>query len=144
MNPENSPWKITRPCTADWDQMAGDDRKRFCGQCGRHVHNVSAMTSAERAEFAKPANQHECIAYIYRANGTPMDLSIWTRLRRYVPFLRLVRWSALAALLPAVLTGCMGVPPGGRELVLPLPPRETQSPSAVPPGEKYETKAPDQ
>src|ERR1700754_3929949 len=104
MNPENSSWKIAKPCSADWERMAGDDRKRFCEQCGKHVHNVSAMTAAERAEFAKPVRQSACVTYVHRVDGVPIDLSVWARLRRYVPFLRLLRWSAIVALLPAILS----------------------------------------
>lgn len=149
MNRENTPWKIAKPCTADWEQMAGDDRKRFCEQCGKHVHNVSAMTSRERAEFAKPANQNECIAYVHRTDGAPVDLSVWTKLRRYMPPLRLMRWSAVAALLPSVLTACGGRVLSGR--IAPQPAfagpavEEKQSPSTAPvlPGEKYETNVPE-
>ena len=89
--------------------MAGDDRRRFCEQCGKHVYNISAMTPVERAEFSKPVHRSKCITYVHRADGTVMDLSLWAKLRRAIPFLRLIRWSALVALLPAILTGCMGV-----------------------------------
>jgi len=150
MNPENTQWKITRPCTANWEQMAGDDRKRFCEQCGKHVHNVSAMTTAERVEFAEPRGERECIVYFHRADGTPMDLSFLAKLRRGFPILRLVRWSALVALLPAVLTACGGrrfttmgailLPCGPPPTSVTQPSEETQSSGVpTPPGEKYET-----
>jgi hypothetical protein len=149
MNSETTPWKITRPCTADWEQMVGDDRKRFCEQCGKHVHNVSAMTRAERAEFAKPVNHHKCVTYLHRPDGAPVDLSAWIKLRQCLPLLRLVRWSAVAALLPAFLTACGGRVSTGRigsrtGFTAPVF-EEKQSSSDIPKpsGEKYETKLPE-
>jgi hypothetical protein len=109
MNSPASPWTIKQRCSADWDTMRGDDKRRFCEHCQKHVHNVSAMTRAEREKFADPANRHECVFYAQRANGTVADLSLMFKLRRWFPFLRLACWSALLALLPVTLTGCMGI-----------------------------------
>lgn len=39
--------RIVAPCPARWEDMRGDDRVRFCGQCGLNVYNVSALTAAE-------------------------------------------------------------------------------------------------
>ena len=36
--------RIAMPCSADWDDMSGDDRVRFCGKCEKNVYNLSAMT----------------------------------------------------------------------------------------------------
>jgi hypothetical protein len=93
--------------------MRGDDKRRFCEHCQKNVHNVSAMNEKERAEFAKPLHQHECVVYFQRPNGMIADLSLLSFVRRWFPFLRLACWSALVALLPVALTGCMGrcVPP---------------------------------
>ena len=150
MTPKSSHWKIATPCTANWDQMPGDDRRRFCEGCGKHVYNVSSMTPKDRGEFAKPIHQHECITYIHRANGTLVDLSLWASLRRRFPALRLVRWSAIIALLPAILTGCVG---GRRVSTLGVPciplvnqntqhPNGTESQAEVPDGVMYQTTVP--
>jgi hypothetical protein len=42
--------QVSTPCPAAWDAMAGDDQRRFCAHCHKHVHNLSAMSSndAER------------------------------------------------------------------------------------------------
>src|SRR4051812_47184360 len=32
---------IASPCTASWDDMAGDDRVRFCASCQKDVYNLS-------------------------------------------------------------------------------------------------------
>lgn len=109
MKPNTSPWEIKQPCTADWEKMRGDDKRRFCEHCQKFVHNVSAMSRTERAAFASPANRGECVLYCQRTDGKVANLSLLVRLRRWFPFLRLACWSALVALLPVTLTGCMGV-----------------------------------
>ena len=106
---DNSPWTIKQRCTADWNKRRGDDKRRFCEHCRRFVHNVSAMSQDEREKFADPANMRECVFYLQRKDGGVADLSFLARLRRWFPFLRLACWSALIALLPVTLTGCMGV-----------------------------------
>ena len=39
--------RIAAPCPADWDQMIGSERMRFCGQCSLNVYNLSSMTRSE-------------------------------------------------------------------------------------------------
>ena len=109
MNSNTSPWTIKQRCSADWDSMRGDDKRRFCEHCQKFVHNVSAMSQGEREAFADPANMRECVFYSQRRDGQVADLSFLVKLRRWFPFLRLACWSALVALLPVALTGCMGV-----------------------------------
>lgn len=40
---------VKEPCSADWNAMTGDDSRRFCSGCRKHVHNLSEM-SADEAE----------------------------------------------------------------------------------------------
>ena len=39
--------KVAAPCNADWDQMIGNDRARFCGHCNLNVYNLSSMSKSE-------------------------------------------------------------------------------------------------
>jgi predicted nuclease with TOPRIM domain len=39
--------RIASPCKADWSQMVGDDRVRFCGQCNKNVYDLSGMRRDE-------------------------------------------------------------------------------------------------
>ena len=48
---------IASPCTADWNTMAGDERRRFCTSCRLHVHDLSAMTAAEARWLKVPAGE---------------------------------------------------------------------------------------
>jgi hypothetical protein len=40
---------IARPCRADWDAMDGNEQRRFCSECQKHVHNLAEL-SADQAE----------------------------------------------------------------------------------------------
>jgi hypothetical protein len=35
--------RIASPCKVSWDEMAGDDRVRFCGHCAKDVYDLSAL-----------------------------------------------------------------------------------------------------
>jgi Carboxypeptidase regulatory-like domain len=39
--------RIASPCSANWEQMAGDDRVRHCTECRLNVYNFAAMTRSE-------------------------------------------------------------------------------------------------
>jgi hypothetical protein len=127
MKSNTSPWTIKQRCSASWDTMRGDDKRRFCDHCQKFVHNVSAMSQEERQTFADPANMRECVFYSQRRDGDVADLSFLVRLRRWFPFLRLAGWSALAALIPTVLSGCMMGARCPPERIKPLPQSDTPS-----------------
>lgn len=43
-------------CPKPWETMSGDETRRFCSYCKKHVHNLSALTVSERlALLASPA-----------------------------------------------------------------------------------------
>ncbi len=46
---------IPTPCPMDWDRMPGDDRRRYCSACGKHVYNLSAMRPEERDSLTAKA-----------------------------------------------------------------------------------------
>src|SRR4051812_43681240 len=31
---------VASPCSANWAEMTGDDRSRFCGKCEKNVYNL--------------------------------------------------------------------------------------------------------
>ena len=59
--------RVASPCKADWDQMIGTDRVRFCGQCSLNVYNLSAMTR-DQAESLIAANEGRLCVRFYRRN----------------------------------------------------------------------------
>lgn len=56
-------------CPANWEEMEGDDRRRYCGHCRKHVHNLSAMTRAE-AEATVKGPEEVCVRMERRRDGT--------------------------------------------------------------------------
>ena len=62
--------KVASPCSADWDQMAGDNRKRFCGDCKLHVYNLSGMTTYDAENLLRLSEGRLCVRYFERSDGT--------------------------------------------------------------------------
>ena len=62
--------KVASPCSADWERMAGDDRKRFCGDCKLHVYNLSGMTTYDAENLLRLSEGRLCVRYFERADGT--------------------------------------------------------------------------
>src|SRR4051812_40258229 len=61
--------KIENPCPADWNAMAGDERKRFCQGCQKHVHNLSAMPRAEAERLVCESAGNLCVRMALNAEG---------------------------------------------------------------------------
>src|SRR4051812_9388977 len=61
---------VASPCKANWDQMEGDDRARFCSDCKLHVYNLSAMTRAEAESLISGSQGRLCTRFFRRADGT--------------------------------------------------------------------------
>jgi hypothetical protein len=52
--------EVTNPCPVPWDGMVGSETARFCTQCNRHVHDLSAMIRAEAEAFCR-LNPTACV-----------------------------------------------------------------------------------
>lgn len=61
---------IAAPCNVGWDNMVGDDRVRFCGQCSLNVYNLSAMSKSDAERLVSQAEGRLCVRYYRRADGT--------------------------------------------------------------------------
>jgi hypothetical protein len=73
MNRFNNPLKNVRvasPCNVDWNQMLGDDRARFCGQCNLNVYNLSDMTRSEAELLIGNKEGRLCVRYYKRKDGS--------------------------------------------------------------------------
>lgn len=62
--------RIAAPCPASWDDMVGDERTRFCGQCAKNVYEVSAMTADEVASLITATEGRACLRLYRRKDGT--------------------------------------------------------------------------
>lgn len=63
---------IASPCSAKWDEMEGDDKVRYCGQCRLNVFNAAAMTDEEVLDAMVRVTQGKrvCMRMYRRADGT--------------------------------------------------------------------------
>ena len=62
--------RVAAPCPADWEQMIGNERARFCGQCNLNVYNLSSMTRSE-AEILIARNEGRlCVRFYRRRDGS--------------------------------------------------------------------------
>lgn len=88
--------RVQKPCHADWDAMTGDDAKRFCSQCQKHVHNLSALSrdDAERLIANSPAL---CVRYMPDAQGAPITKPSWRQPGRALLALAAAAMSSLLA-----------------------------------------------
>jgi hypothetical protein len=101
--------EVASPCTQSWDAMTGDAKRRYCGECRLHVHNLSAMTRVEAEDLLKKADDRVCVRFYRRADGTvltrdcvPARATIQRRLRR----LRVAAAALFGFLGPLGLAAC--------------------------------------
>jgi hypothetical protein len=140
--------RLSSPCKADWDQMIGSERTRFCGQCNLNVYNLSGMTRDEAESLIARNERRLCVRFYRRVDGSiitqdcPVGLraihervSYWTRAIG-VAALTFLAAAGFSRLLPAFgsavpqrTMGVMAVPYDG---VLPvqgaLPPEPNVAP----------------
>lgn len=62
--------RVASPCPAKWSEMTGDDRVRHCGDCKKHVYNLSDMTREEAETLIIAKEGKLCVRYFQRKDGT--------------------------------------------------------------------------
>src|SRR5258705_7748685 len=62
--------RVAAPCNADWEQMIGNERARFCGQCSLNVYNLSSMTRAEAEQLIASNEGRLCVRFYRRRDGS--------------------------------------------------------------------------
>jgi hypothetical protein len=61
---------IAAPCSADWDNMFGNERVRFCQQCQLNVYNLSEMSKAEAERLIGQTEGRLCVRFYRRQDGS--------------------------------------------------------------------------
>src|SRR5262249_44070862 len=69
---------VASPCSADWNEMAGDDNVRFCGLCSKNVYNLSALTTQGAINLIREKEGRLCGRFFRRHEGTllPADCPV--------------------------------------------------------------------
>lgn len=50
-------------CGNTWGTLSGDDQKRLCLECNRHVHNLATLSKAEFEQIKKENSGRICVVY---------------------------------------------------------------------------------
>ena len=76
--------RISSPCPESWDEMAGDDRVRFCNRCSLKVYNLSVMSREETEALVRNRTGRLCGRLYLRGNrkATLRDCAGSRRLKR--------------------------------------------------------------
>jgi hypothetical protein len=62
--------KVASPCSQNWNEMIGNERKRFCSDCKLNVYNLSGMTRDEAENLIMNAEGRLCVRFYKRADGS--------------------------------------------------------------------------
>jgi hypothetical protein len=62
--------KVASPCSMNWEEMYGNERKRFCGDCKLNVYNLSGMTRDEAENLIMNTEGRLCVKFYTRADGS--------------------------------------------------------------------------
>jgi hypothetical protein len=108
---------IAAPCNVGWENMKGDDRVRFCGQCQLNVYNTSVMTPAEINDLLSQEGS-PCLRLFRRSDGTMITENCPVGLRKIRDgYGKVVRVAAAGwALLISVATSFAQGDPGTKAL----------------------------
>lgn len=124
MKPDQAhPLRIATPCPKNWDEMTGNDTRRFCEHCQLHVTNLSAMPPRERDGFVaevRRSGESVCVGYELNPDGAPILME--SRWSRFAVSMRRAAAVVLSTVLPFAFASCVAkrltgvVPPGNEEL----------------------------
>jgi len=103
--------RVASPCNARWNDMSGDERARYCGQCSKHVFNLSAMTRAQIETLVREKEGKFCGRFHRRADGTMLTADCPSRLRRVRA--RLAKMGGALCALVLSFWGCAPRQPNG-------------------------------
>ena len=96
---------VAQPCSASWDEMIGNDQKRFCSACNKHVFDFSRMTR-QQIEAVTAVNQGNLCARITRNEDGSMvmlepSLPVYASRRLNSPMLNAAVVTILSLNIPA-------------------------------------------
>lgn len=66
--------QIAKPCSKKWDELVGDERRRYCGACEKHVYNLEVMEPDELVALVEETEGRFC-GRLYRR---PKELTVLT------------------------------------------------------------------
>lgn len=75
--------RVASPCNADWNEMVGDERVRFCLSCDKNVYNLSSMNRDDAEALLRERLGNDlCVRFYQRADGTILTQDCPTGVRK--------------------------------------------------------------
>jgi len=99
--------RIASPCRSDWNEMYGDERRRFCSECKLNVYNLSGMTRAEAESLLINSEGRLCVRFFRRKDGTVLtkDCPVgWKAIKKRVSRTILAFSSVIVGFLAGVIS----------------------------------------
>lgn len=117
--------KIASPCSANWDEMYGNERKRFCGDCKLNVFNLSGMTKNDAENLLMNSEGRMCVRYFQRSDGTILTADCpvgWAKVKDRLSVFTTAMFSLIIALAGGIFTVSFARKPGDaiRRLITPF------------------------
>jgi hypothetical protein len=115
-----------------WEQLAGNDRVRFCGHCQQNVYNVASLTMDEATALIQRCEGRVCMRLQRRADGTVITRDCFHVVRRARE--RIVGTAlGLAVMALGFWTGMVGLREKMEARFVPPPPPRCPPPPPAPP-----------
>ncbi|HTK37138.1 MAG TPA: hypothetical protein VL325_01485 [Pyrinomonadaceae bacterium] len=98
--------RIASPCSANWDEMYGNERKRFCGDCKLNVYNLSGMSREEAEDLIRNSEGRLCVRFYRRPDGSILtqDCPVgWAKIKQRVSAAATAIFSLLIGLFSGLL-----------------------------------------
>jgi hypothetical protein len=125
---------IKTPCPKTWDELSGDDAKRYCSECSLHVLNSVRLTRTQAHRLVATASERVCMRIELDASGAPvfLDSPRPAPVPVPVPIRRPRAWAVRAAswifgAAAGLLAACQRSETLGRAASSPPPPAADQS-----------------
>jgi hypothetical protein len=88
--------KIASPCSARWEEMAGDEQSRFCTQCDKRVYNFTQMSAEQISGLILEKEGRLCVRFYQRADGTMLTEDCPVGAGRFVRKVKLAACTVVA------------------------------------------------
>ena len=98
--------RIASPCSANWDDMYGTDRQRFCGECKLNVYNLSGMKKYDAENLLRLSEGRLCVRYFVRSDGSVLTADCpvgWAKVKRRLSVMATAAFSIMLTLLGGLL-----------------------------------------
>jgi hypothetical protein len=94
--------RVASPCSADWEQMSGDNRIRHCHACNLNVYNFSEFSEAEIRELLANREERLCGRLFQRHDGTVITQNCPVGLKRVVRRVSRIAGAILSLVIPSI------------------------------------------